>query len=74
MRFLPPSCRFPPLREGNRTEVRFPLPAGFPYCVRGTQSVQFPLPAGGNLKEGVRNFANFRTLSCNPLTSLSWIG
>ena len=25
---LPPSCRFPPLREGNRAGVRFPLPAG----------------------------------------------
>jgi hypothetical protein len=42
-----PSCRFPPLREGNRAEVRFPLPAGFPYCVRGTRKARFPLPAGG---------------------------
>jgi tRNA-splicing ligase RtcB len=25
---LPPSCRFPPLREGNRARVRFPLRAG----------------------------------------------
>jgi hypothetical protein len=25
---LPPSCRFPPLREGNRARVRFPLLAG----------------------------------------------
>jgi hypothetical protein len=25
---LPPSCRFPPRREGNRTRVRFPLRAG----------------------------------------------
>jgi hypothetical protein len=24
----PPSCRFPPLREGNRARVRFPLLAG----------------------------------------------
>jgi transposase len=41
-----PSCRFPPLREGNRAEVRFPLPAGFPYCLRGTRKARFPLPAG----------------------------
>jgi len=25
---LPPSCRFPPLREGNRARVRFPLLSG----------------------------------------------
>ena len=25
---MPPSCRFPPLREGNRARVRFPLLAG----------------------------------------------
>ena len=25
---LPPSCRFPPIREGNRARVRFPLLAG----------------------------------------------
>ena len=25
---MPPSCRFPPLREGNRARVRFPLRAG----------------------------------------------
>jgi hypothetical protein len=41
MPFLPPSCRFPPLREGNRAEVRFPLPAGFPHGVRGTQNAVF---------------------------------
>jgi hypothetical protein len=46
MPFLPPSCRFPPLREGNRAEVRFPLPAGFPSCVRGTRKARFPLLAG----------------------------
>jgi hypothetical protein len=25
---MPPSCRFPPLREGNHAGVRFPLRAG----------------------------------------------
>jgi hypothetical protein len=43
----PCSFRFPPLREGNRAEVRFPLPAGFPYCARGTRKARFPLLAGG---------------------------
>jgi hypothetical protein len=60
MQFLPPSCRFPPLREGNRfgfpclqvsregnQKGAVPLPAGFPYCVRGTRKARFPLPAGG---------------------------
>jgi membrane fusion protein (multidrug efflux system) len=32
---LPPSLRFPPLREGNRARVRFPLPAGG-TCRRGS--------------------------------------
>jgi hypothetical protein len=32
--YLPPSFRFPPLREGNRAGVRFPLPAGG-TCRRG---------------------------------------
>jgi len=52
-------AKFPPLCEGNRAGVRFPLlregnqkgsvplPAGFPYCVRGTRKARFPLPAGG---------------------------
>jgi hypothetical protein len=62
MQFLPPSCRFPPLREGNRAEVRFPLPTGFPYCLRGTRKA-VPPACRGNLKEGVRNFAYFRTPS-----------
>jgi hypothetical protein len=44
MRFLPPSCRFPPLREGN------PIGSVPPAC-------------RGNLKEGVGNFAYFRTPS-----------
>ena len=42
---FPPSFRFPPLREGNRARVRFPLLAGgtcrrgfglCPRCARGT--------------------------------------
>jgi hypothetical protein len=53
MQFLPPSCRFPPLREGNRAEVRFPLPAGFPYRVRGTRKARFPLQAGGTLTSAI---------------------
>jgi hypothetical protein len=44
MRFLPPSCRFALLREGN------PIGSVPPAC-------------RGNLKEGVRNFAYFRTPS-----------
>jgi hypothetical protein len=40
-------AKFPPLCEGNRAEVRFPLPAGFPYRVRGTRKARFPLQAGG---------------------------
>jgi hypothetical protein len=54
MQFLPPSCRFPPLREGNRAGVRF--------------------ACRGNLKEGVRNFANFRTPSANPLINAPEMG
>jgi len=44
MPFLPPSCRFPLLREGN-------------------EKGSVPPACRGNLKEGVRNFAYFRTLS-----------
>jgi hypothetical protein len=36
-----------PLGEGVRKCGFCPPPAGSPHCVRGTQSVRFPLPAGG---------------------------
>jgi hypothetical protein len=65
MPFLPPSCRFPPRREGNRTGV------GSPCLARGTvhgARVRFPLLAGGTHRRGVRNFAYFRTPSPYPLT------
>jgi hypothetical protein len=59
MPFLPPSCRFPPLREGNRAEVRFPLPAGFPLR-EGNQKGSVPPACRGNLKEGV--FKKYRAM------------
>jgi hypothetical protein len=49
---LPPSYRFPPLREGNRAEVRFPLPAGFPYCVREPERLGSPCLQGEPKGEG----------------------
>jgi hypothetical protein len=58
---MPPSLRFPPLREGNRAGVRFPLfregnRAGvqFPlFRERNRAGVQFPLFREGN-HAGVR--------------------
>ena len=46
----PPSCRFPPLREGNHNGVRFPL-----LREGNRNGVQFTLLREGNLKEGVIN-------------------
>jgi hypothetical protein len=56
---LPPSLRFPPLREGNQegtgTVCSCPPPLGSPRCARGTAlHARSVPPAGrGNLKEGV---------------------
>ena len=44
---MPPSCRFPPLREGNRARVRFP-----PLREGNRARVRFPLLAGGTLRRG----------------------
>jgi hypothetical protein len=41
---LPPSLRFPPLREGNQIPVR-----------RASRACSVPLACRGNLKEGVKN-------------------
>jgi hypothetical protein len=62
MRFLPPSCRFPPLREGNPIGS-VPPACRFPLLREGNQKGAVPPACRGNLKEGVRNFAYFRTLS-----------
>jgi hypothetical protein len=60
---LPPSFRFPPLREGNRVG-RMGSPAargeprgahGFPRCARGTRRGSVPPARRGSLKEGVVN-------------------
>jgi hypothetical protein len=57
---MPPSLRFPPLREGNRAGVRFPLfregnRAGVRFSLfreRNHAGVWFPLLAGGTLRRG----------------------
>ena len=61
----PPSCRFPPLREGNHNGVRFPL-----LREGNHNGVQFPLLREGNhngvrfplLREGNRNGVQFTLL------------
>jgi hypothetical protein len=63
MQFLPPSCRFPPLREGNRAEVPVSPACRFPLLREGNHKGSVPPACRGNLKEGVRNFAYFRTPS-----------
>ena len=54
---LPPSYRFPPLREGNRARVRFPPLRGEP------RKGSVPPARRGNLKEGVFNPLVFANLS-----------
>ena len=54
MLHLPPSLRFPPLREGNR-ELGLPRPHGMDSPLHeGNQPPSVPPASRGNLKEGVR--------------------
>ena len=54
MLYLPPSLRFPPLREGNR-ELGLPRPHGMDSPLHeGNQPPSVPPASRGNLKEGVR--------------------
>jgi len=57
---LPPSLRFPPLREGNRAGVRFPL-----FRERNRAGVRFPLRAGGTLRRGLSTAAFVDSRSLN---------
>jgi hypothetical protein len=58
----PPSCRFPPRREGN-PKCRFcPPPAGSPHGVRGTRKARFPLPVPAGVR-GDSKPAHSRTLA-----------
>jgi hypothetical protein len=43
----PCSCRFPPLREGNRAEVPVSPACRFPLLREGNQKGAVPLQAGG---------------------------
>jgi hypothetical protein len=61
MPFLPPSYRFPPRAGG--TQKRFPLRSRGNLTEGGLQKVSCNEACRGNLKEGVRNFAYFRTHS-----------
>jgi hypothetical protein len=65
-----PACRFPLLPEGNQKGSVSPA-CRFPLLPEGNQKGSVPLACRGNLKEGVRNFAYFRTLS---LTRLLQVG
>ncbi len=57
---FPPSCRFPPLREGNRAGVRFPL-----FREGNHAGVRFPLRAGGTLRRGLSTAAFVDSRSLN---------
>jgi hypothetical protein len=73
MLFLPPSCRFPPRREGNPIGS-VPPACRFPPRREGNPIGSVPPACRGNLKEGVRNFAYFRTPSSDPLTNAPEMG
>jgi hypothetical protein len=62
MPFLPPSYRFPPAGGGNPKAV-VPLAKQGEPNGGGLQKVSCNEACRGNLKEGVRNFAYFRTHS-----------
>jgi hypothetical protein len=55
-----PACRFPLLREGNQ-KGSVPPACRFLLLREGNPIGSVPPACRGNRKEGVRNFANFRT-------------